>query len=151
MKFEYEIKFSDRRTVGITVTSANKVILRCPENMSAARAEKFLEEKSAWIEKHLQKNSEKSEKYAALTGYKTVLINGAEVPLTIGSKKIEIRTDGVFVRSLKNIQKAYSDSFAENFINRVSEISQKAVFRLNTVKVKNFKARWGSCDAYNNL
>ena len=87
MKFEYEIKFSDRRTVGITVTSANKIILRCPANMSAGRAEKFLEEKSAWIEKHLQKNSEKSEKYAALTGYKTVLINGAEVPLTIGSKK----------------------------------------------------------------
>lgn len=151
MKFEYEIKFSDRRTVGITVTSANKIILRCPANMSAARAEKFLEEKSAWIEKHLQKNSVNSEKNAALTGYKTVLINGAEVPLTIGSKKTEIKPDGVFVRSLKNIQKAYTDFFSENFINRVLDISQSAGFRLNTVKLKNFKARWGSCDAYNNL
>lgn len=151
MKFEYEIKFSDRRTVGITVTSANKVILRCPANMSAARAEKFLEEKSAWIEKHLQKNSEKSEKNTDLTEYKTILVNGVEVPLTIGAKKSEIKPDGVFVRSLKSVQKAYTEAFAENFINRVLEISQKAGFRLNTVKVKNFKARWGSCDAFNNL
>ncbi len=64
-KPEIRIIRSRRRTVGLQIDENLVVTLRAPYRMSDAQIEKFIEEKSGWIETHLQKMREKAERTAA--------------------------------------------------------------------------------------
>lgn len=151
MKFEYEIVYSRRRSVGISVTSENKVILRCPIGMPKARAEKFLYEKQGWVERALNKNAVKLDAYSDVISFEYALIKGVKVPLIIGSKKTEITENGVFVKDIKNIKRLYLKTFEVDFNKRVKNIAQTCGFNLNGLTVKNYKSRWGCCDSKNNI
>ncbi len=49
---------SDRRTISLEITSAGQVIVRAPRCMSEAEIKRFIDSKSSWLAKHLQKYSE---------------------------------------------------------------------------------------------
>ena len=51
----YTFVRSSRKTLGIQITPAGEVILRCPNRMSRREAEAFLLSKRRWIEAHLEK------------------------------------------------------------------------------------------------
>lgn len=50
-----KIIYSNRKTLSIEIKSDLQVIVRAPNNMKKADVQKFIDEKSAWIEKHLEK------------------------------------------------------------------------------------------------
>lgn len=62
---EYTLIRTNRRTVAVVIKPDGAVIVRAPLNMSQARIERVLSEKTAWIEKHLVKirSSEKLPKF----------------------------------------------------------------------------------------
>lgn len=62
---EYTLIRTNRRTVAVEIKPDGAVIVRAPLKMSQARIERFLSEKTAWIEKHLVKirSSEKLPKF----------------------------------------------------------------------------------------
>jgi hypothetical protein len=43
MKFEYEVKYSKRKTLNITVERDRKIIVRAPENTSVQKIEEVLQ------------------------------------------------------------------------------------------------------------
>ena len=51
----YQLIRSARKTISIQITPAGEVIVRCPKRMSVRQAEKFVQSKRGWIEKHLTK------------------------------------------------------------------------------------------------
>jgi hypothetical protein len=53
MKYNPDIIKSNRKTVSIEVSADGKVTLRVPERMTYREIEKFVESRSAWIEKTL--------------------------------------------------------------------------------------------------
>ena len=53
MKEQVEIIRSKRKTVTIQIKSDGRVVVRAPVRMSGTAIRQLLEEKSAWIEKHL--------------------------------------------------------------------------------------------------
>ena len=55
MKYNPDIIKSDRKTISIEVRPDGKVTLRVPKRMAYREIEKFVNEKSAWIEKTLAK------------------------------------------------------------------------------------------------
>lgn len=151
MKYSYEIKYSDRKTVAISIAPNNKITLRCPKGMGKGRAERFLQEKSEWIEKVFKKNENKINKNADLMSYEKILVGGEKFPLYTGSIVGDISRDGVCVPFVKDVKKVYTEAFEKNFILRLKKISASTGLFFNTVKIKDFKSRWGSCDGNNNL
>lgn len=51
----YTLVRSSRKTVSIQITPAGAVLVRCPKRYPVREAEKFLESKRSWLEKHLAK------------------------------------------------------------------------------------------------
>lgn len=52
MNIPYRIIRSSRRTVAIQIMPCGEVVVRCPKRMGSEEIRKFVEKKSAWIEKH---------------------------------------------------------------------------------------------------
>jgi predicted metal-dependent hydrolase len=58
MQFEYEVKYSKRKTLNITVERDRKIIVRAPEHTSLQKIEEVLQSKSQWLKEkinHIQK------------------------------------------------------------------------------------------------
>lgn len=53
----YRVIRSSRRTVSVQITLSGEVLVRCPKRMSNADVRRFVESKSGWIKKHLEKQT----------------------------------------------------------------------------------------------
>lgn len=53
----YRIIRSSRRTISVQITLSGEVLVRCPRRMSNADIRRFVESKSGWIERHLEKQT----------------------------------------------------------------------------------------------
>ncbi len=61
--FEYELVRSDRTTVSIEVTKDARVVVRAPRRMPSHDIERFLYERSSWVEEHLERARCRDSKY----------------------------------------------------------------------------------------
>ena len=151
MKYDVELVFSKRKSLSITVSAENKITLRCPLGYSRERAERFLNEKSAWIERAILRNEKTLNLNSEIISYKSIYVNGTKLPLFTDCKKIAITEEGVFVKGIKDIKKLFVNSFAKAFVLRVEEVSRKTGLKFNDIAIKSYKSRWGCCDGRNNL
>ena len=55
MKFDVEIIKSNRKSLALEIKPDGRIIARAPYRLRDSEIEKFINEKSEWIEKHLQK------------------------------------------------------------------------------------------------
>ena len=55
----YRLIRSSRKTLAIQITPAGEVIVRCPRRFPEREAERFVESRRDWIEKHLEKISQR--------------------------------------------------------------------------------------------
>ena len=53
----YRVIRSSRRTISVQIAPSGEVLVRCPRRMSNADIRRFVESKSGWIEKHLEKQT----------------------------------------------------------------------------------------------
>ena len=53
----YRVIRSSRRTVSLQIIPGGEVLVRCPRRMSNGDIRRFVESKSGWIEKHLEKQT----------------------------------------------------------------------------------------------
>ena len=53
----YRVIRSSRRTISVQIAPSGEVLVRCPRRMSNADIRRFVESKSDWIEKHLEKRT----------------------------------------------------------------------------------------------
>ena len=53
MKYQYELKRSNRKSISVEISREAKIIVRAPYRMSVKEIEAFLTSKSEWIDKHL--------------------------------------------------------------------------------------------------
>lgn len=150
-KYNYDIVYSKRKSLSITVSADNKITLRCPLGYGRERAERFLNEKSDWIERTVLKNEKKLNGNVDVISYKSIFVNGEKLPLYTGCKVKILSADGVSVKSVKDIKKLYEERFTEGFIRKVEEISRETGLRFKELCIKSYKSRWGCCDGNNNL
>lgn len=53
----YRVIRSSRRTISVQIAPSGEVLVRCPRRMSNADIRRFVESKSGWIEKHVEKRT----------------------------------------------------------------------------------------------
>lgn len=151
MKYDYSVVSTNGKRLSITISALNKICVRCPIGYSRGKIEKFLNDKSKWIDKILQANAEKLSSNREILAFKRIYINGVQVPLCLNAKRNAILDEGVFVRNLNSINTLYKRSFSDNLNIRVSEIAYLMQLFPTNISVKDYKSRWGCCDCHNAL
>ena len=121
---EYTFIKSKRKTIGITVKPDGSVIVRAPLGCSKKRAEIFVLEKQAWIEKAQRKMAERRAEAA----------NGDFVPAFSKTEIAELKKQ------------------ARNAIPPlVAQIANEIGVTYGTISIRAQKTRWGSCSSKGSL
>jgi len=121
---EYTFIRSRRRTIGITVKPDGSVIVRAPLSCSKKRAEAFVLEKMAWIEKAQKRMAERR----AMAG------NEAAAPAFTKAELTALK---------KQAKKAIPPM--------VAQIAEDIGVTYGTISIRAQKTRWGSCSSKGNL
>ena len=162
-EIEYQVKYSTRRTLGISINPLTGVVARVPYRTPDRVIEKMIRDKSGWIRKILIYHSS-LKKIDNRSGFKEgdkVLFLGKDHHLKIiqspkhfvrrnGDNVIEVGTldpgNQEIIRAL--LEKWYRISAKELFPLKLAEILNRYKdykFSPTGFSVKVMKSRWGSC------
>lgn len=161
MQLEYELIYSDRKTVNISVERDRSIVVRAPHNTPREKIDAILEKKKLWLfEKthHIQKYPLTKDRKEFVTG-ETLMYLGRNYKLHVVSEKIKgVDFQQKFIISKENQPKAYS-LFKAWYVNKAkekiekiaTEYAQSLGVEFNSLRVSELKYTWGSCSPNNNL
>jgi len=164
---EYQlIRSTKRKTIGLEVKKG-KITVRAPEYDKNSYIEKLLQQKKTWLEEKLlqQNNVENNNESISLLHGGVIWINGIKKALTIsyGVKPViennaenfhlTMRSSVVQLSELKQdkrikaqIETWLKESATQIISQKVEKYSQKLNLFPSHLKVRQYKARWGSCN-----
>ena len=112
---------SNRRTISLEISSAGQVLVRAPRRMSEADIRAFVESKSSWVAKHLQKKEKDME---------------------------ALREEGYFSeREIKRLEALAKQVIPE----KVAYYARLMGVTYGRISIRKQKTRWGSCSREGNL
>ena len=121
MKQTIKVIRSARRTISLEIIPSGQVLVRAPRYMSETEIRKFIEAKSSWLEKHLQKQEE-----------------------DLGSVQAEGRFTEQEVEKLIKLAR-------QVIPEKVAYYSRLMGVTYGRVTIRKQKTRWGSCSREGNL
>lgn len=120
-KFSYQIIRSKRRTIALEIRPNGRLIVRAPLRLSEARINRFVEEKSQWILKNMEKIQQR-----------------------------ETAKESVKKLSLSE-KKQLQEKACQVFPARIAYYAKKTGVIYGRITLRQQKTRWGSCSASGNL
>lgn len=155
---KYNIKYSNRRTIAIVITSNKEVIVRAPKIATKEEINRFVNSKSRWI----------NEKLSMLNNRRSlpcdiILFLGKETKVKFNikeniSKSYVVKNENEIIINSKNKEK--SMEALEKFLKeetlklsklRVNYYEKYFNIKPQKISVRKVKSRWGSCSYTNNL
>lgn len=160
MQFDYQIIYSKRKKITITVERDSSIVVRAPEGVAPEKVRGVVEAKKLWLYaklKHPQKYKDVSKK--EFVSGETVLYLGKNYRLEIEkSSKEGIRFAGKFIVAAVSTERAstvfkdwYIQKAKEKILPRVNLHARNLGVQYNKVMVSDLKYRWGSCTPKDNL
>lgn len=145
MLHNVKIICSSRKSLSLSITSENQIILRCPEKMAASKIDLFLESKKSWIERVIFENKTKRSLYGSIVAYREILVGGNRLPLIISDRNA-VTSQAVFVKSIKDVKKTFILFLSGEFTGRAQRLCEITGLRANGFSLRKYKSRWGCCD-----
>lgn len=121
INMDIEIKRSNRKTMSIEVTKEASLLVRAPYWISLSEIHNFVQEKSDWIEKHVQKVRER--------------------------QAMKTKEDFFTPEQLQELAMQAWEQIPE----RVQYFAQKINVSYGRITIRNQRTRWGSCSSKGNL
>lgn len=140
----YRIFRSRRRTLTITV-SEGKVVVRAPLGASDELVGRFVAEKEGWILKKIEEQT--GGEFADVMEGKTLLDDGVRKPVKYGAARSEEKGGEFFLKNEKAVRPFFEGTRCLFLPDEVFELSRRTGMIPADVSVRDFKARWGCCDA----
>lgn len=150
MNYKYDIIRGHRKSISISVSNENKITVRCPWGMSALKIDEFVSSKSDWLDKVVMRNAVRLANNDDVIEYRSIYVDGIKLPLIFGDRT-EITDKAVYVKNIGETEQLYKNTFSEQFLKRVEELSAITLLKPESVKIKSYRGRWGCCDSKNNL
>ena len=161
MIIEYQIKYSNRKTLNISVERDRSIIVRAPHYLTAEKIDKVVQSKRQWIKEKLNH----TQKYPLITENKefvsgeTLMYLGKNYQLLVVDEEIEdIEFDQRFKISKSNQPKAnelFKKWYLSQALKKIEPLATKYAKNLgveyNQFKTSEMKYRWGSCTPANNI
>jgi len=161
MQLEYQIKYSNRKTITITVERDRSIIVKAPLGASPETVGKHVESKKLWIYEKLKSTQKYSPKPAMkeFVSGETVLYLGKRYRLEIErSPEEKIRFAGKFIIAAVSSERAsevfknwYKKQAAKKLPEKVARHAKNLGVQYNKVFISDLKYRWGSCTPKDNL
>ena len=163
MDLQYQLVYSNRKTLGITVERDCSVVVRAPIGMCAEKINKLLESKKRWLHEkthHLQNRIIEDKKLSKeLVSGESMPYFGRHYRLQVFNSDIEkIAFKQKFIIHKTNQTQAdllfkswYIDRAEQKIPIRVAAHAKKLGLHFNGVKISDAKYQWGSCTSNNNL
>ncbi|SDX54939.1 hypothetical protein SAMN05444411_106197 [Lutibacter oricola] len=161
MEFEYQIKYSNRSTLNITVERDRTIIVRAPKGLSEEKIKAIILSKKQWLKEKINH----AQKYPLVYSPKefvsgeTLMYLGRNYQLLVLEEDFEgVRFNRRFEISKSN-QKNANELFKKWHIEKSEEkikplakkYSQNLGVKYNECKVSEMKYRWASCTPKNNI
>lgn len=124
----YTVIKSRRRTISITVNADGSVTVRAPINASIDKINNFVAEKSGWIEKTKRRINENNADLSDVLAHKSVMLFGEVLPFYTEFKRDLVKIAGSYLTE------------------RLFTLAETFNFKYKGIKLRNFKAKWGSLD-----
>lgn len=161
MVIEYQIKYSNRKTLNISVERDRTVIVRSPKYLSAEKIDKMVQSKRQWIKEklnHAQKYPLVAETKEFISG-ETLMYLGKNYQLLVVDEEIEgVEFDQRFIISKSNQPRAnelFKKWYLKQALLKIEPLASKFAKSLgvqyNQFKTSEMKYRWGSCTPANNI
>ena len=151
---------SNRKTLSLSINENSDLVVRAPHRVSDDEIQKFISEKSAWIDK--KQRLIKARLKDNLNQYSSLqcLYLGSLYPLKIDNNSVEPISFNGLMFTIINVNRDsislplkswYKKRFIEVALPRLSYFSDKHKLKVNQVRVKEQKTLWGSCSSKNNI
>ena len=140
----YRILRSRRRTLTITV-SEGKVVVRAPLGAPDELVGRFVVEKEGWILKKIEEQT--GGEFADVMEGKTLLDDGVRKPVKYGAARSEEKGGEFFLKNERAVRPFFEGTRCLFLPDEVFELSRRTGMMPADVSVRDFKARWGCCDA----
>ncbi|MGD9928744.1 MAG: M48 family metallopeptidase [Mangrovibacterium sp.] len=161
MVIEYQIKYSNRKTLNISVERDRSIVVRAPHYLTPEKIDKIVQSKREWIKEklnHTQKYPVVSENKEFVSG-ETLMYLGKNYQLLVVDEEIEgIEFDQRFKISKANQPKAnelFKKWYLKQALIKIQPLATKYAKSLgvqyNQFKTSEMKYRWGSCTPANNI
>ncbi len=145
-ELRYRTERSLRRTVVITVRE-NGVVVKAPYSVSDEVIHNFVEQKRRWIERKLAAYGKTAERFAEVRAMRCVFDAGREKRAVFGAAKNR-EEDGVFYfTDAGKVRRFFERTRGWLLTETVHSYTEKFGKAAKDVRLCDFKARWGSCDA----
>lgn len=159
------------KRISIVVKPFKKVVVTVPYAVSYSEAERFVMQKTEWIEKAKGKMSKLeskktvfSETVSFSTKTRTLLFKKHNLVssklvakitedqiIIIIPEDIEIENSSVQSFTAKAIEQAWVLEAKDLLPRRIVMLAEKYGFEFNKLAIKKIKSRWGSCSSANNI
>lgn len=161
MEFEYQVKYSKRKTLNITVERDRTIVVRAPENTPIEKIERVLNDKRHWLKdkvNHVQKYPLNYSPKEFVSG-ETLLYLGRNYQLLIEDNDFDgIRFNQRFIISRRNQTAANSlfrKWYKEKALEKIQPIAKRYAaclgVQFSACKISEMKYRWASCTPQNNI
>ena len=118
---EIKVIRSSRKTMVLEIIKDGMILVRAPYRMPESEIRRFIQEKSDWIEKHVQRIEERQRTLPPVEGL-----------------------------TMKDIRKL-ADQASVVIPKRVEYFAEKIPVTYGRITIRNQKTRWGSCSSKGNL
>ena len=151
---------SKRKTLSLSINENADLVVRAPHRASYDEIQKFISEKSAWIDNKQRLIKAQLEDNLNQHSSNKCLYLGSLYPLKIDNNSIEPISFNGQMFTITNLNKErislslkswYKKRFIEVALPRLSYFSDKYKLKVNQVRVKEQKTLWGSCSSKNNI
>ena len=150
-----KIERSNRKTLSIVVTSEGEVVIKAPLRLPLCEIQRFVQEKSGWIENKLAKIKNNTSQFSSVINYQKLLVFG-NICTAYRSKSVKnIVFDGSRVlvcekwpqdKLMGKINSWYKKLANDYIISRVHQIAEIINLKPGLVKCTGSRGRWGACN-----
>ena len=121
--------------------------MRAPSAMPAEKIDAFVSEHAGWIRKQFTAYERRAERFSSVREGQTILLDGKECPLVCGTARNSEKGGTVCLKNMRGAQAFFTKTRAFLLVEKTAALSRRAGLYPEDVSVRDFKARWGSCDA----
>ena len=158
--FNIDIKKTNRKkTVSFQVVKERVKVL-VPKHLNQSRIDKLIKSKSKWIKTKLSKVDQilpyrkkdyvSGEDFLYLgKHYRLKILKGKKYNIELTDKYLKITIKShTKDNKIKRLLKKWYFNNADNYLSELTnELSKKTGINFRSVKVRNYKSRWGSCSS----
>ena len=151
---------SNRKTLSLSINENADLVVRAPHRLSDDEIQKFISEKSTWINNKQRLIKAQLEDNENQHLRSQCLYLGSLYPLKIDNSNVEPISFNGHMFTTANVNREeislplkswYKKRFIEVALPRLSYFSDKHQLKVNQVRIKEQKTLWGSCSSKNNI